>query len=56
MCHVCRAPGTLPWVAMHFWKRPGRKEARTEKELDGTGLLARSATKPIPVHDFGEWY
>ena len=40
-----------PQVAMHFWKRPGRKEARTEKEVDGTGLLARSATKPIPVHD-----
>lgn len=45
-CHTCRAPGTLHWAVMHFWKRPRRKEPELKKELDGT--------KPILGHDFGE--
>lgn len=49
-------PSTLPWAAMHFWERLGRKEARIEKALDGTGPLARSAAKPIPMHGFAERY
>lgn len=49
-------PSALPWAVMHFWESPGRKEARTEKALDGTDLLAGSAAKPIPAHGFAGRY
>lgn len=39
-----------------FLEKTSQERSRTEKRLDGTGLLARSDSKPILVHGFGEWY
>lgn len=38
-----------------FEKDQEGKKPELKKELYGTGLLARSATKPIMGHDFGEF-